>query len=138
MRFLKIYNEDDVLAKTLLLYFAFQHGAIGTFLLFSDLNTINSRAFNGMAKILPMDAWGIILIVSGVAFVITVLQEHKLQYWFMLLAGITGTSTFGLLAMASIELSVNQTNTINYIIIASIDIIIAILGGVGLWLRRGT
>lgn len=136
MRFLKNYNEDDVLSKTLLLYFAFQHGAIGVFLVFSDINALNSNAFKGMSKILPMDVWGIILLTSAVAFVITVLQEHKIEYWFMLLAGATGMVTFGLLSMASIELSVNQTNTINYIIIASIDLIVAILGGVGLWLRR--
>lgn len=136
MRFIRNYNEDDVLSKTLLLYFAFQHGAIGVFFVFTKMTYLQSSALKGMANIMPMDAWGILLLISAVAFVVTVLQEHKLEYWFMLLAGITGMVTFALLSMASIELSVNQTNTINYIIIASIDLIVAILGGVGLWLRR--
>lgn len=136
MRILRNYNEDDILSKTLLLYFAFQHGAVGIFFMFAKIDSKMSNALKGMDELLPMDAWGIILLVSSVAFVVTVLQEHKLEYWFMLLAGTTGMVTFALLSMASIELSVNQTNTINYIIIASIDLIVAILGGVGLWLRR--
>lgn len=138
MRFLHNYNEDDVLSKVLLLYFAFQHGAVGIFFVFGDVTTLGSNAFKGMANLLPMDAWGILLLVSAIAFIITVLQERKLEYWFMLLAGITGMVTFSLLAMANMELSVNQTNTINYIIIASIDMIVAILGGIALWLRRTT
>lgn len=136
MRFIKNYNEEDVLSKTLLLYFAFQHGAIGIFFIFADFNELQSRALHGMSNLLPIDVWGIILLLSSVAFIVAVLQEHKLEYWFMLLAGITGMVTFALLSMASIELSSNQTNTLNYIIIASIDLIVAILGGVGLWLRR--
>lgn len=138
MRFLKNYNEDDVLAKSLLLYFAFQHGAIGVFFVFSDISSIGSNAFDGMARILPMDAWGIILLVSSAAFIVTTFQEKSIEFWFMLVAGVTGMVTFSLLAMANIELSVNQTNTINYIIIASIDLIVAMLGGIGIWVRRAT
>lgn len=135
MRFLKNYNEDDVLAKSLLLYFAFQHGAIGIFFVF---NNLSGNVFKGMAKILPMEVWGIILLVSAVAFLVTTFQEKHIEFWFMLVAGVTGMVTFSLLSMANMELSVNQTNTINYIIIASIDLIVAILGGIGLWVRRST
>jgi hypothetical protein len=136
MGMFKNYNEDDIMSKVLLLYFGFQHGAIGAFFIFSDELITQMKAFQGMSNILPMDVWGIVLMVSAVAFIATTLQENKSQYWFMILAGLTGMVTFSLLAMANIELSSSQTNTINYIIIASIDIIIAILGGVALWLRR--
>lgn len=138
MSLLRNYNEDDLLAKTLLLYFAFQHGSIGLFLVFEDLTILKSKTIAGMSSILPMEAWGIILLVSSASFLLSVLQENKLEYWFMLLAGTTGVITFSLLSMASMELSTNQTNTVNYMIIASIDIIVAIIGGVALWRRRTT
>jgi hypothetical protein len=138
MRIFSNYNEDNVLSKMLMLYFAFQHGAVGFFFITFDMNNIYSEAFSGMSNILPMYIWGIIMLISCISFVMSVLQENKLEYWLMLLAGITGMVTFSMLAMANIEFSVNQTNTINYIIIASIDVIIAILGGVALWLRRIT
>lgn len=136
MKLLQNYNEDDLLSKILLLYFAFQHGAVGFFFLFSNPTNMQSEYLDGLREIFPMDVWGIVLIVSSLSFVFTILQENKLEYWFMMLAGSTGGLTFSLLAMASLELSIYQTNTINYIIIASIDIIIAIVGGVAVWLRR--
>lgn len=136
MRFLNNYNEDDVMSKILLLYFGFQHGAVGLYFIFSSEQLLKMNAFEGMNGLMPMDAWGILLMISAISFVCTTIQETRLQYYFMILSGITGMFTFSLLAMASIELSVNQTNSVNYIIIASIDLIISILGGVALWLRR--
>lgn len=133
MRFFKNYNEDDVLSKTLMLYFAFQHGAIGMFFLFTELTVVQSSALRGLAMIMPIGAWGVILMVSCFSFVFSVLQVGRVEYIFMIIAGITGMVTFSLLAMASIELSISQTNTLNYIVIASIDMLVAILGGVALW-----
>lgn len=135
-RIIRNYNEDDAMSKILLLYFAFQHAAIGIFFMFSTEQLLAYNSFKGMNELLPMDAWGIILLMSAVCFLLSTLFENKVQYYFMMVAGATGMVTFGLLAMASIELSTNQTNTINYIIIASIDIIIAIIGGIAVWLRK--
>lgn len=136
MKFLVNYSEDDVLAKVLLVYFAFQHSAIGLFLLFGDMSQIKSKTLNEMATILPMDAWGLILIFAACNFILAAVQVSKLSFLAMIVAGITGAVVFSLLSMASLELSTNQTNTINYMIVASIDILIAIVGGVALWLRR--
>ena len=134
----KNYNEDDVMSKILLLYFAFQHGAVGVFFIFGDKQILQMKAFKGMSRLLPMDAWGILLLVSALCFTLSILQENSLQHYFMVAAGTSGMITFSLLAMASIELSTNQTTSLNYIIIASIDILIAILGGVAIWLRKVT
>lgn len=136
MRLLRNYDENDVLAKVLFLYFAFQHFAIGMFFISIDNPEEYSIYFKGMIDIMPMDMWGLVLVLSTVAFVLATLQEGKMEYIFMLIAGSTGMVTFALLAMASIELSQNETNTVNYILIASIDLIVAILGGVALWFRR--
>lgn len=138
MKISKNYNEDDLLSKVLLLYFAFQHGSIGLFLVLESVVTLRekSKTLDAMAWILPMDIWGIILLVSAGAFLFSVLQAGKAEYWLMIIAGISGGVTFGFLSMASMELSVNQTNTVNYMIIASIDMIVAIVGGVALWRRK--
>lgn len=139
MKLPKNYNEDDLLSKVLLLYFAFQHGSIGIFLVLESVDELTARSstLQAMSKILPMDIWGIILLVASVSFVVSVLQVGRSEYSSMVLAGATGGITFAFLSMASMELSVNQTNTVNYMIIASIDIIVAIVGGVALWRRKG-
>lgn len=136
MRLLRNYDENDVLSKTLMLYFAFQHGAIGAFFMLNDNPEEYSHYFKGMIAIMPLTYWGLLLILSTASFIFATVQEGKLEYIFMLIAGLSGMITFALLAMASIELSIHQTNTVNYIVIASIDLIVAILGGVALWLRR--
>lgn len=138
MKLLRNYGEDDVLATILLLYFAFQHGAVGIVLLLMDDEILAIPAFEGMARILPINIWGVIMLISAVLFVLSAIQENKSKYWFMMLSGLAGTIPFSLLAMANIEMAVGHTNTVNYIIIASIDAIVAIIGGVALWLRRGS
>ena len=136
MRFVRNYDENDVLAKVLFLYFAFQHGVIGvSFIRYND-NDMYSTYFKGLIDIMPLTMWGLVLMLSTVSFIIAAVQENKMEYIFMFIAGLSGVITFALLAMASIELSMEQTDTVNYVIIASIDLIVAILGGVALWLRR--
>lgn len=136
MKLLRNYDENDVLTKVLFLYFAFQHGVFGvSFIRYND-NDMYSTYFKGLIDIMPLTMWGLVLVLSTVSFIIAAVQEGKLEYIFMLTAGLSGMITFALLAMASIELSMQQTNTVNYIVIASIDLIVAILGGVALWLRR--
>lgn len=136
MKLLRNYDENDVLSKVLFLYFAFQHGSVGAFFISHDDPQNYSPYFKGMIDIMPMGAWGMLLIVSTASFIFAALQEGRPESMFMLLAGVSGMVTFALLAMASIELSENQTNTVNYIIIASIDFIVAVLGGVALWRRK--
>ena len=130
------YDEDDLIAKVFMLYFAFQHGAIGVVLLTQDLSSYNSKTVLGMSEMLPMSSWGLILIFSAANFINATIQVSKLAYLAMVIAGVSGVIVFGLLSMASLELSINQTNTVNYMIISSIDVVLAIIGGVALWLRR--
>lgn len=137
LRLLRNYNEDDVLAKVLLLYFAFQHGAIGVIMLFEDLSLVyKTSTVDAMASMLPMELWGVLLLFVSVSFVIAAIQESKLSYVAMIVSGSIGFVIFGLIAMASIELAGNLTNSINYIVIASIDALIAIIGGMAIWLRK--
>ena len=133
---IKNYNEDDAMSKILMLYFAFQHGVIGTLFIFIDLDKGNSEILKALSTLMPLDAWGVVLLFSSISFVCSVLLENKAEFYFMIIAGTTGMMSFGILAMANIELGTGQTNTINYIIIASIDFIIATIGGVAVWLRK--
>lgn len=133
----KNYDEDDIMSKILFLYFSFMHGAIGVFLVFNDLSQYKSKVFDSMSHYVPMSFWGIMFLISAVSFIIVTIQEGRPKYIFMIVAGLFGSIIFGLLAMASLELSPQQTNTVNYAIVSSIDLIIFIVGGVALWIRRG-
>lgn len=133
---LKNYDEDDLMSKILFLYFSFVHGAIGIFFMFEDTSKYNSKVLKAMDSMLPMKIWGVIMLVSTLCFVLSVLQEGKPKYAYMIIAGVSGSAVFGLLMMANLELASQQTNTINYAIVSSIDTIIALVGGVALWRLR--
>jgi len=134
--FFKNYEEDDLITKIFFLYFAFMHGALGFFLATNDLSIYKSKALDQMGNIVPMSVWGYILILASFCFVLSALQEGKPKYAYMIVSGLLGSVVFGLLAMASLELSENQTNTVNYLIVSSLDLLIAIMGGVAIWIRR--
>lgn len=136
LKFIRNYDEDDVIAKILFLYFAFMHGVMGYFIISNDLTNYKSKVFNSMGAIIPMSIWGYVLILSAIFFVLVALQEAKPKYMFMILAGLAGCLVFSLLTMASLELSKNQTNTINYAVVGSIDLLIAIIGGIAIWRRK--
>lgn len=132
----KSYGVDDLVSKTFFLYFAFIHGALGFFLVTNDLSIYNSKVLSQMGHILPMPLWGFILLLSSSCFILSALQEGTPKFISMLISGLLGNVVFGLLAMASLELSQNQTNTVNYLVISSLDLLVAIMGGVILWIRR--
>lgn len=133
MRYFDNYDQDNVVSKLLYIYFAFAHGSIGLFLVVSDLERFNSKVLKAMGYVVPMSVWGLLFLVTAITFILIALQEGKAKHISMIVAGLMGAMVFGLMAMASLELSVNQTNTMNYIFISSVDLIIATLGGVTLW-----
>jgi len=136
MRYFNNYSEDNVVAKILYIYFAFAHGAFGFFLVTEDLSRFNSKVIDAMGNIIPISIWGLILIAAGLGFLLAAIQENNIKSISMIVAGLIGAVIYGLMTMASIELSVNQTNTVNYVFISSVDLLIAMLGGVTLWKRR--
>lgn len=135
MKLFKNYQEDDVLAKVLFIYLAVQHSIMGAFLVFDTESMMIYPSVQGVARLLPVDLWGSFLLASAVLFIATIIQENKLSFIFMITAGLLGMVTFGLLAMAGIELSSYRVTTIHFIVVASVDCIVTILGGVALWLR---
>lgn len=136
LRKLKNYDEDDIISKIFFLYFSFMHGAVGLFLFLKDISQFQSKVFEGMSSIMPMKMWGLIFLLSALWFFITAFQEGRPKFTYMTLAGLFGAIVFGIFAMASLELATDQTTTINYVIISSIDLIVALVGGVALWNRR--
>lgn len=133
MRRIKRYDEDDFLAMMLFLYFAFVHGVVGMFLTFKDISKYKSKVFDAMTSLMPMNLWGIMFCVVAILFILTALQEGKSKNLMMLVGGVMGSLLFGLTAMANTELASNPTNTLNYAIISSFDLIFAFVGGVALW-----
>lgn len=125
------------MSAILFLYFSFIHGAIGVFLTFDNPLQYGSKIFIGMNNLLPMRVWGILLLISSIMFILASFQEGRKQYTCMVISGFIGAIVFILMTMASLELVAGeQTNTVNYAIISSIDLVIAMVGGISLWIQK--
>lgn len=130
------YDDNDLLAKMFLLFNALLHGVTGAYLLLVEGVEFQSETYYAMASLASLDAWGCVFIAVGVLFIATTFQEGNVKHWLSLFAGILGGIIFGLYAMAAAELAVNSMVPARYALIASFNVIIAVIGGRAIWIRR--
>lgn len=133
---LRKYDDNDLLAKMLLLFNALLHGVTGGFLLLVSDVKYQSDTYYAMSLLFSLDAWGCVFIVVGVLFIAATFHEGHYKHWLSILAGALGGVIFGLYAMASAELAVNVMVPARYAIIASFNVLIALVGGHEIWKRR--
>jgi hypothetical protein len=133
---LRKYDDNDLLAKMFLLFFALLHGITGVYLVVVDGVELQAATYYGMASLFSLDVWGCVFIAVGVLFVATSFQEGHVKHWLAIFAGTLGTVIFGLYAMASAELAVNSLISSRYALIASFNAIIAVIGGRAIWIRK--
>jgi hypothetical protein len=130
---LKNLDENDVLAKMFLLFMALFHTVTGLYIVLTDNIKRESTTYTAMSTLVSLNAWGIVFLIVGVLYFFAAFHEGKLKYLLMIVTGFMGAVIFALYAMASIEVSGNLMVGARYAIIASFDLIIAIVGGYGLW-----
>lgn len=133
---LRKYDDNDLLAKMFLLFYALLHGVTGGYLLVVDGVKFQSATYYGMASLFSLDVWGCVFIAVGVLFIAATFHEGHYKHWLSLLAGTLGGVIFGLYAMASAELAVNVMVPARYAIIASFNVLIALVGGHEIWKRK--
>ncbi len=133
---LQKYDDNDLLAKMFLLFNALLHGITGGYLVVVDDVELQADTYIGMASLFSLDVWGCVFIVVGVLFIAATFHEGHYKHWLSIIAGVLGGVIFGLYAMASAQLAVNIMLPARYAIIASFNVLIAVVGGFEIWKRR--
>lgn len=133
MKPMKNYCEDDFMSRLMFVYLAFIHASVGYLFIFGDVSEVNHNAFSAMSELLSNQTWGLILLAAAVSYLTVAIQENKTKHLGMLLGGFLGAIVFGFLTMAMIELDTPQFNTARYGVLASLNLIISVVGGLSLW-----
>lgn len=133
---LRKYDDNDLLAKMFLLFNALLHGITGGYLLVANGIELQADTYLGMASLFSLDVWGCVFIAVGVLFIAATFHEGHYKHWLSIIAGVLGGVIFGLYAMASAQLAVNIMLPARYAIIASFNVLIAVVGGFEIWKRK--
>lgn len=130
------YGANDFLVRMFFLFHALLHGTTGLYLLLMEDVKYESPTYRMMSSLIPLELWGSFFLIASILYVVASFQEGRSKYWYMLIAGLIGTITFGLYAMASAELTSNIMISTRYSIIASFNAVIALVGVLSLWTRK--
>ena len=135
MKALKNYNETLFLANMFIALLAVFNAMTGLFFLRVD-NDIESPTYGRMAEFMSLDAYGLIMLLSAAFLIVSAFQMGRLKYLSMLVGGIAGAFVISLYAGASTIGAANIMLPMRYSLMACGYLIIAAVGGVGLWRSR--
>ena len=133
---LKNLDENDILAKMFLLFMAMFHTATGLYIVLTEDIKRESTTYTAMSTLVSLNAWGIVFLIVGVLYFFMAFHEGLIKYLLMVITGLIGAVIFGLYAMASIEVTTVIVVGGRYAIVASFNLIIAVLGGFQLWMLK--
>lgn len=136
MRRLKHINLEDNLAQMFLICQGLYAIATG-FLLFNIDNkyTYNS-VYNLMANMMSLDAWALLLMISGLLMIVAGFQVGRLKALTMAISGSIGSALMILYGIASLEVQFSYAVGVRYIVVGVFMLIIAYLGIRTLWIGR--
>lgn len=130
------YDENDFLAKALLIFFAMYTVITGGYILSIENVRYSSPTYDLMAGLFSLDTYGVILIGIGALFIYATINEGKRRSWSLLIGGILGGVLFSLYATAAFEGTDSIMFPLRYSVIAGFNFIIAGVGGIGIWIRN--
>lgn len=130
---LKNLDENDIQAKMLLLFFALYISVTGLYIVLKDDVKYESTTYTAMSTLGSLNTWGIVFIIVGISYFFMAFHEGKVKYLLMIVTGFMGAVIFGLYAMASVEVTSVIVVGARYAIVASFNLMIAVLGGFQLW-----
>src|SRR5699024_6210837 len=131
----KEYNKNKFLTAMELLTNSLFNFMTGLFFITTD-ERISSPTYSKMSELMPLSAYGLIMLVSSVLIFSAIFQVGKTRALFMVVGGILGTFSIGLYASASTLGGVNFMLPSRYSLISVSCLTIAIAGGFGLWKTR--
>lgn len=126
------YNETKFLASMYILTISSFNLMTGIFFITADPR-ISSPTYSKMQDIMPLTAYGLIMLTSAVFLFSAIFQDGKTSYVFMVFGGLLGTFSIGLYASASSLGAVNIMLPSRYSLISLSCLTIAIAGGFSLW-----
>lgn len=135
MNILKWQTEEKFLANMMLL-------SSGMFLIISGWYFITdgyksiSPTYLLMTGLMPLEAWGAVMMVAGLLLSAAGFQTGKTRHISMVAGGIIGALMIMLYAMASAEGAINYLVPLRYALMACFNLLIAVLGGVEIWRIR--
>lgn len=133
---LRNYNEHDYIARVSLICNALYLVITGGYLLTLDSIAYSAPTYDLMSGILSLGAFGVLFIVAGLLIGLAALQEGARRSWSLLIGGLLGALMLGLYTMASFEGSLNDMLPLRYAVVTGFNVIIAGVGGIGLWINK--
>lgn len=135
MNILKWQTEEKFLANMMLL-------SNGMFLIISGWYFIAdgyksiAPTYLLMTGLMPLEAWGAIMTISGLLLAAAGIQTGKTRFICMIVGGLLGALMMALYAMASAEGATTYLVPLRYALMACFNLLIAALGGVEIWRKR--
>src|SRR5699024_4282687 len=126
------YNETKFLASMYILTISLFNLMTGLFFMTADPR-ISSPTYSKMQGLMPLTAYGLIMLTSAVFLFYAIFHDGKTPYMFMLFGGLLGAFSIGLYASASSLGAVNVMLPSRYSLISLSCLTIAIAGGFSLW-----
>lgn len=133
---LRNYNEHDYIARVSLICTALYLGITGGYLLTLDSIEYSAPTYVLMSNVLSLGAYGVLFLVAAFLLGHAALQEGKRRSWSLLLGGLLGGLLLGLYTMASYEGSLNDMLPLRYAVVTVFNLILAGVGGFGLWINK--
>ena len=133
---LQNYNEHDFIARVSLICNALYLAITGGFLLTLDSIAYTAPTYELMSGIVSIGALGVLFLVAGFLIGHAALQDGNRRLWSLLVGGLLGGLLLGLYTMASFEGSLNDMLPLRYAVTTGFNVIIAGVGGIGLWINR--
>lgn len=135
-RKLRKINLEDNLAQMFLLCVGVYVGLTGFLLLDVDGSIRIGSIYMVMSRLMSLDAWALLLIISGIIMVISAFQTGRVKAFSMVISGVLGGVLLMLYGLASFEVSATYAVGMRYITVGSFLWIIAFLGIRTLWIER--
>lgn len=133
---LKKINLEDNLAQMFLLCVGVYVGLTG-FLLFDIDGSIRiGSIYTVMSRLMSLDAWALLLLLSGVIMIISAFQAGRVKAFSMAISGTLGGILLMLYGLASFEVSSTYAVGMRYVTVGSFLWIISFLGIRTLWIER--
>lgn len=136
MKKLRKINIEDNLAQMFLICSGLYVGTTGILLFEVEFNQGTKGVYSMLAKLLSLDAWGVVLIVSGLLLIASAFQKEELKFLSMLIGGMSGGTLLMLYGIASFDYNPYLSIGARYIVVGAFMLIIASLGGRELWIKR--
>lgn len=135
-RKLKKINLEDNLAQMFLICEGL-YAVMTGFLLFNvDDNYTYNSVYNLLSNMMSLDAWAVLLIISGVMMIVASFQMGRLKALTMGISGSLGGFLMILYGIATYEVNASYAIGMRYITVGSFMLVIAFLGFRTLWISR--